>query len=77
MILYNHSRKQGNNTKEETKMTDDEKFWTVIGWCEEAILQSGNHEWYASLTDKQKHDVIMCMINDTNKALDRMAEEVA
>jgi hypothetical protein len=72
MLQYNHSRKQGDNTKEETTMTREEKFQRVLSWCEEAILQSGNHEWFESLTDKQKHDAVMCMITDTNKALDRM-----
>lgn len=57
-------------------MTNDKKFQEVINWCEEAILQSGQHEWFSSLTDKEKHDVIMAMVNVAHKALDRM-ERVA
>ena len=53
------------------------KFMAVIGWCEEAIEQSGQHEWYASLTVKQKHDVIMAMVNVSVKAVDKLEEVVA
>lgn len=58
-------------------MSNDEKFMTVIGWCEKAIEQSGQHEWYASLTDKEKHDVIMAMVKVANKAIDKLEEAVA
>jgi len=57
-------------------MSNDEKFMAVLGWCEKAIEQSGQSEWYASLTDKEKHDVIMAMVNGANKAIDKL-EEVA
>ena len=58
-------------------MSNDEKIMAVIGWCEEAIEQSGQHEWYASLTDKEKHDVIMAMVNVSVKAVDKLEEVVA
>lgn len=57
-------------------MSNDEKFMAVLGWCEQAIKQSGQYEWYARLTDKEKHDVIMAMVNGANKAIDKL-EEVA
>ena len=58
-------------------MSNDEKIMAVIGWCEEAIEQSGQYEWYASLTDKEKRDVIMAMVNVANKAVDKLEEVVA
>ena len=58
-------------------MSNDDKIMAVIGWCEEAIEQSGQHEWYASLTDKEKHDVIMAMVNVSIKAVDNVEEEIA
>jgi hypothetical protein len=58
-------------------MSNDKKFMAVIGWCEKAIAQSGQYEWYASLTDKEKHDVIMAMVNVANKAIDKLEEVVA
>ena len=57
-------------------MSNDEKFMAVIGLCEKAIAQSGQYEWYASLTDKEKHDVIMAMVTVSSKALDKL-EDVA
>ena len=58
-------------------MSNDEKFMAVVGWCEKAIAQSGQYEWYASLTDKEKHDVIRAMVNVSSKALDKLEEVVA
>ena len=55
-------------------MSNDGKLMTVIGWCEKAIAQSGQYEWYASLTDEEKHDVIMAMVNVSSKALDKLEE---
>ena len=57
---------------EEKPAADDDFVEDWINWVKAAYIKVyGPEKWY-SLTDQQKHDVVMILARDTEKALMRM-----